>query len=91
MRALVSPLMRSCAARSRGASSKAMTQSHNGPSGGKSGARKGDDKRTARLRTALRENLKRRKSQARERSRTEPASHDSAGILTDNGSNGSQG
>jgi hypothetical protein len=68
-----------------------MTESHDGPSGSKPGTRKGDEKRAARLRTALRENLKRRKSQARERSRTEPASHDSAGILTDNGSNTSQG
>lgn len=64
-----------------------MTQSQNGPSGGKPGARKGDETRAQRLRAALRENLKRRKSQARERSQTEPASHDSAGILTDNGSN----
>jgi hypothetical protein len=62
-----------------------MTQSQ-GPSGGRRGARKGDETRAQRLRAALRENLKRRKSQARERSGTEP-SHDSAGILTDNGSN----
>ncbi|WP_068028235.1 hypothetical protein [Rhodoplanes sp. Z2-YC6860] len=68
-----------------------MTQSHDGPSGSKSGTRKGDARRVDRLGAALRENLKRRKSQARERSRTEPASHDSAGILTDNGSNSSQG
>jgi hypothetical protein len=66
-----------------------MAQSHNGPPG-KPGARKGDETRAQRLRAALRENLKRRKSQARERSRAKPASHDSAGILTDNGSNGSQ-
>ena len=63
--------------------------SHDGSSGSKPGTCKGDEKRAARLRTALRENLKRRKSQARERSQAEP-SHDSAGILTDNGSNSSQ-
>jgi hypothetical protein len=71
-----------------------MTQGDNGPSGSRSGARKGDDKRAQRLRTALRENLKRRKSQARERSQGPAPSHDSAGILTDNGSsqdNTSQG
>jgi hypothetical protein len=68
-----------------------MTQSDNGPSGSRSGARKGDETRAQRLRTALRENLKRRKSQARERSQAEPGSHDSAGILTDNGSKTSQG
>jgi hypothetical protein len=67
-----------------------MTQSDNGPSGNRSGARKGDGTRAERLRTALRENLKRRKSQARERSQASAQSHDSAGILTDNGSNTSR-
>jgi hypothetical protein len=64
-----------------------MTQSDNGPSGSRPAARKGDEARAQRLRTALRENLKRRKSQARERSQTSAPSHDSAGILPDNGSN----
>jgi hypothetical protein len=63
-----------------------MTQSDNGSSGSRPGARKGDDTRAQRLRTALRENLKRRKSQVRERSRPASPSHDSAGILPDNGS-----
>lgn len=83
-------LMRPCAARSQGASSISMTHGDNGPSGTRPGARKGDGTRAERLGAALRENLKRRKSQARERSRTEAPSHDSAGILTDNGSNTSQ-
>jgi hypothetical protein len=58
------------------------------------GDRKGDPTRAERLRTALRDNLKRRKSQAKARSkgRTEgsdrppadlAASHDSAGIVPD--------
>jgi hypothetical protein len=64
-----------------------MTQSDNGPSGGRPGARKGDGTRTDRLRSALRENLKRRKSQARERSQAAEPTHDSAEILPDNGSN----
>ena len=63
-----------------------MTQGDNAPSGSRPGARKGDETRADRLRTALRENLKRRKSQARERLRPAAPSHDSAGILTDNGS-----
>jgi len=49
---------------------------------------KGDGARAGRLRAALRENLKRRKSQARQRSVA--PSHDSAGIVPDNGSNTSQ-
>jgi hypothetical protein len=67
-----------------------MTRSDKDSSGSRSGTRKGDGARAERLRAALRENLKRRKSQARERSRTAP-SHDSAGILPDNGSSTSQG
>jgi hypothetical protein len=67
-----------------------MTGSDNGTSETRSGVRKGDGKRADRLRAALRENLKRRKSQARERSRTAAPSHDSAGIVPDNGSNTSQ-
>ena len=47
------------------------------------GDRKGDAARAERLRAALRENLKRRKSQARGRSQTDPATHDSAGIVPD--------
>jgi hypothetical protein len=52
----------------------------------RSGDRKGDAARPERLRAALRENLKRRKSQARGRSRSGPgteqaATHDSAGIV----------
>ena len=49
----------------------------------RSGDRKGDAARAERLRAALRENLKRRKSQARGRSQTDPATHDSAGIVPD--------
>ena len=64
-----------------------MTQSDNGSSGSRPGARKGDETRAKRLGTALRENLKRRKSQARERSAAAEPTHDSAGILPDNGSN----
>jgi len=48
------------------------------------GGRKGDSTRADRLRAALRENLKRRKSQARERSeveKTAPPPHDSAGFV----------
>jgi hypothetical protein len=68
-----------------------MTGSVKSTSGTRSGTRKGDGARAERLRAALRENLKRRKSQARERSRTAaPPSHDSAGIVPDNGSNKSQ-
>jgi hypothetical protein len=67
-----------------------MTGSDNGTSETRSGVRKGDGKRADRLRAALRENLKRRKSQARERSRTAAPSHDSAGIVADNGSNTTQ-
>jgi hypothetical protein len=65
-----------------------MTGSDKTTSGTASGVRKGDGARADRLRAALRENLKRRKSQAR--SRTAAPSHDSAGILPDNGSNKSQ-
>jgi len=67
-----------------------MTGSDNSTSGTPSGTRKGDGARADRLKAALRENLKRRKSQARERSRTAAPSHDSAGIVPDNGSNTSQ-
>ena len=67
-----------------------MTGSDKSTSGTRSGTRKGDGTRADRLRAALRENLKRRKSQARERSRTAAPSHDSAGIVADNGSNRSQ-
>jgi hypothetical protein len=67
-----------------------MTQSDKGPSGSRPGTRKGDETRAQRLGAALRQNLKRRKSQARERSQGPAPSHDSAGILTDNGSNTSQ-
>ena len=67
-----------------------MTGSDKGISGTRPGTRKGDGTRADRLRAALRENLKRRKSQARERSRTAAPSHDSAGIVADNGSNKSQ-
>ena len=58
----------------------------------RSGDRKGDAARAERLRAALRENLKRRKSQARGRSKSGPeigpgveqaAAHDSAGIVPD--------
>lgn len=59
-------------------------------SGTSPGTRKGDRARADRLRAALRENLKRRKSQVRERSQASAPSHDSAGILPDNGSNASQ-
>ena len=45
----------------------------------RSGVRKSDGKRAERLRAALRENLKRRKSQARQRSAA--PSHDSAGFV----------
>ena len=65
-----------------------MTGSDNSTSGAPSGTRKGDGARADRLKAALRENLKRRKSQAR--SRTAAPSHDSAGIVPDNGSNTSQ-
>ena len=65
-----------------------MTGSDKSTSGTPSGVRKGDGKRAERLRAALRENLKRRKSQARQR--TAAPSHDSAGIVPDNGSNTSQ-
>jgi len=53
-------------------------------SAGRTG-RKGDRRRTERLRTALRENLKRRKSQARDRLQERPADlpHDSAGFAPD--------
>ena len=67
-----------------------MTGSDKDTSGTRSGTRKGDGARADRLRAALRENLKRRKSQARERSRTAAPSHDSAGIVADNGSTNSQ-
>ena len=67
-----------------------MTGSDKDTSETRSGTRKGDGARADRLRAALRENLKRRKSQARERSRTAAASHDSAGIVADNGSKTSQ-
>jgi len=67
-----------------------MTGSDKSTSGTPSGTRKGDGARADRLKAALRENLKRRKSQARERSRTAAPSHDSAGIVPDNGSNTSQ-
>jgi len=51
---------------------------------GRSGGRKGDAARTERLRKALRDNLMRRKSQARGRTRaTTSPSHDSAGIVPD--------
>ena len=65
-----------------------MTGSDKSTSDTRSGVRKGDGARADRLRAALRENLKRRKSQAR--SRTAAPSHDSAGIVPDNGSNTSQ-
>ena len=59
-----------------------------GQSSGQSGDRKGDIARAERLRKALRENLKRRRSQAKQRSlaRTPAAGgapHDSAGIVPD--------
>ena len=48
------------------------------------GERKGDPERAERLRQALRENLKRRKSQARGRTRgSGGSSHDSAGFVPD--------
>jgi hypothetical protein len=55
---------------------------------GQSGDRKGDVARAERLRKALRENLKRRRSQAKERSLAgtpagSGAPHDSAGIVPD--------
>jgi hypothetical protein len=49
-----------------------------------SGDRKGDAARAERLREALRENLKRRKAQARGRTRAGGSeSHDSAGFMPD--------
>ena len=65
-----------------------MTGSDKSASDSPSGTRKGDAARADRLKAALRENLKRRKSQAR--SRTAAPSHDSAGIVPDNGSNTQQ-
>ena len=59
-----------------------MASGAKGQNSGQSGDRKGDTARAARLRAALRENLKRRKSQARER-RTAAPSHDSAGFVPD--------
>jgi hypothetical protein len=55
---------------------------------GPSGDRKGDVARAERLRKALRDNLKRRKSQAKERALARAqtggrAPHDSAGIVPD--------
>jgi hypothetical protein len=51
---------------------------------GPAGGRKAGDARAERLRTALRDNLKRRKMQARARSRPEvTTAHDSAGFLPD--------
>jgi hypothetical protein len=65
-----------------------MTGGEFGKGGARPAGRKGDRARTERLRAALRENLKRRKSQARGRSKPAAgdandagASHDSAGFV----------
>jgi hypothetical protein len=60
-----------------------MTNGEHGKGGTQPAGRKGDGARAERLRAALRENLKRRKSQARGRSRPEDpgATHDSAGFV----------
>jgi len=62
-----------------------MAQQRNSTGGVRPAGRKGDQARAERLRAALRENLKRRKSQARERSQTgmdsAGAPHDSAGFV----------
>ena len=60
-----------------------MTSGEKGQKGGQSGDRKGDTARAERLRAALRENLKRRKVQARGRTQTGAAPHDSAGFVPD--------
>jgi hypothetical protein len=56
-------------------------------SGGLAG-RAAKDKRQDRLKLALRENLKRRKSQARERADFTPASPPSGEVACDSGENG---
>ena len=61
-----------------------MTSGQKGQKGGPSGDRKGDAARAERLRAALRENLKRRKAQAKGRTRIAGAAHDSAGFVPDN-------
>jgi hypothetical protein len=65
-----------------------MASGGKGQNSGQSGDRKGDGARAERLRKALRDNLKRRKSQAKERAlgRTQTGGHgphDSAGIVPD--------
>ena len=62
-----------------------MTSGENDHKGSPSGARKGGDARAARLKAALRENLRRRKSQAKQRSADRAGAgvpaHDSAGFM----------
>ena len=61
-----------------------MTSAPKGQKGGPSGRDKADAARAERLRAALRENLKRRKAQAKGRSRRiAGAAHDSAGFVPD--------
>jgi hypothetical protein len=60
-----------------------MASGQKGQKGGQSGGGKGDAARAERLRAALRENLKRRKAQARGRTKPGGPPHDSAGIVPD--------
>ena len=61
-----------------------MTSAPKGQKGGPSGRDKADAARAERLRAALRENLKRRKAQAKGRTRIAGAAHNSAGFVPDN-------